>query len=108
MGMAASDIVWQHPPIESDVIAAICYTRLEEYSQFVGLFFEEKYPHPPFRSARRAEFQPVVGSACQACFEEVAYVLCPEYGEEAYFMAWERSRGEVQVECPHCGGTHTA
>ena len=57
MGMAASDIVWQHPPIESDVIAAICYTRLEEYSQFVGLFFEEKYPHPPFRSARRAEFQ---------------------------------------------------
>jgi hypothetical protein len=46
MGMATSDIVWQHPPIESDVVAAIRYTRLEEYSQFVGLFFEEKYPQP--------------------------------------------------------------
>lgn len=108
MGMAASDIIWQHPPIESDVVAAIRYTRLEEYSQFVGLFLEEKYPHRTLPDCPSCGVLAVVGSACETCFEEVDYVLCPEYGEEAYFMAWERSRGEVQVECPHCGGTHTA
>ncbi len=43
-GESTSDIVWQSPPIEGDVVAAIRYTRLEEYNDFVALFLQEKYP----------------------------------------------------------------
>ena len=42
-GESASDIVWQSSPIEGDVLAAIRYTRIEEYCNFVALFLREKY-----------------------------------------------------------------
>jgi hypothetical protein len=39
----ASNIVWQSPPIEGDVVAAIRYKRLQEYSDFIALFLREKH-----------------------------------------------------------------
>jgi len=102
----ASDIISQNPPIEGDVVAAIRYTRLDEYGQFVGLFLSEKYADRPLPECPSCGVAAVASSICEACFEELDYVLCPETGEETYFMSWERTRGNVQVECSHCGGTH--
>jgi hypothetical protein len=106
-GETASDIIWQSPPIEGDVVAAIRYSRLDEYGQFVGLFLREKYVGRTLPECPSCGVPAVASSICEACFEELDYVRCPESGEEAYFMSWERTRGDVQVECPHCGGTHT-
>jgi hypothetical protein len=107
-GETASDIIWQSPPIEGDVVAAIRYTRLEEYGQFVGLFLGEKYADRVLPNCPSCGVPAVTSSMCEACFEELDYVLCPENGEKAYYMSWERTRGNVQVECPHCGRTHAA
>lgn len=90
-----------------DVVAAIRYSRLDEYGQFVGLFLREKYVGRTLPECPSCGVPAVGSSICEACFEELDYVRCPESGEEAYFMSWERTRGDVKVECPHCGGTHT-
>lgn len=105
-GEAASDIIWQSRPIEADVVAAIRYTRLEEYGQFIALFLREKYPGRPLPECPSCGVPGVASSICEACFEDLDYVVCPETDEKVYFMSWERSRGAVQVECPHCGGRH--
>jgi hypothetical protein len=106
MGTAASDIVWQDPPMKSDVVAAIRYTHLTAYNQFVGLFLREKYPDRFLPECPMCGVEAVVGSTCEACFEELDYILCPKCGEPVCFIASEQSRGEVPVECPYCGGTH--
>jgi hypothetical protein len=105
MGTAASDIVWQDSPIKSDVVAAIRYTHLTEYNQFVDLFLREKYPDHFLPECPMCGVAAVVGSTCEACFEELDYILCPTCDERVCFMASEQSRGEVPVECPYCGGT---
>lgn len=42
-GTDAADIVWQCPPIETDIVASIRYQRLEEYGKFVESFLREKH-----------------------------------------------------------------
>jgi hypothetical protein len=100
-GETASDIFRQHPPIEADVVEAIRYTRLEEYRQFVELFLREKYADRQLSECPSCGALAVFSSVCEACFEELLCVRCPETGEEA----WE-IRGDAMVECPHCGGPH--
>jgi hypothetical protein len=102
-GESASDIVWQSPPIEADVVAAIRYTRLEEYGDFVAAFLKEKYPDRHLPECPSCGVQAVVQSTCEACFTELDHIQCSQCGEAVYFMAWERSRGDVSVECQHCG-----
>lgn len=105
-GETASDIVWQSSPIEGDVVAAIHSTRLDEYGQFVELFLREKYAERALPECPSCGIEAVVYSICEACFEELDYVRCPETGEEVYFIRWQRARDNLEVECPHCGGTH--
>ncbi|MGD0187707.1 MAG: hypothetical protein ABSC25_20995 [Roseiarcus sp.] len=102
-GESASDIVWQSSPIEADVVAAIRYTRLEEYGNFVATFLREKYPDRWLPECPSCGVQAVVFSACEACFTELDHIRCSECDEDVYFVAWERSRGSVSVECQHCG-----
>jgi hypothetical protein len=102
-GQSASDIIWQSPPIEGDVVAAIRYTRLEEYSKFVALFLHEKYPNRSLPQCPSCAVQAVVSSTCEACFAEVNSITCSGCDEEIYFMAWERKNGDGVIECQHCG-----
>ncbi len=99
-GESASDIVWQSSPIEGDVLAAIRYTRIEEYCNFVALFLRDKYADRWLPECPSCGVQAVVSSTCEACFTELDYVRCLECDEEIYFMAWERLRGSVEIECP--------
>jgi len=105
-GETAADIVEQSPPIEGDVVAAIRYTRLDEYGQFVGLFLSEKYGDRRLPECPSCGVPAVASFICEACFEELSYVTCPENGGETYFMSWERTRGNFLVECSYCGGKH--
>lgn len=103
----ASDIFWQSPPVERDVVEAIRYTRLDEYGKFIQLVLEEKYGHHrDLPQCPECGVSAVVSSTCQACFQELDYLLCPEHDEPAYYVGWKRSPGDVDVECPHCGGMH--
>jgi hypothetical protein len=106
-GETASDIIWQSPPIEGDVVAAIRHTRLDEYGQFVALFLQEKYADRVLPECPSCGIPAVAGYNCEACFEELNHLLCAETDEEVYFMSWERTHGSGRIECPHCGGTHS-
>jgi hypothetical protein len=105
-GEHASDLVWQSPPIEGDVVSAIRYTRLEEYSEFIAVFVEEKYPRWQIAECPSCNVVAVVDSRCEACFEEIEYLVCPITDQNVYFMSWQRSRGDKQIDCPHCGESH--
>lgn len=102
-GEPTSDIVWQSPPIEGDIVAAIRYTRLEEYNDFVALFLREKYPNKWLPHCPSCGAQAVVYRTCEACFADLDFIICSGCDEEIYFMAWERKHGDRVVECPDCG-----
>jgi len=102
-GTEASDIVWQSPPVEGDVVAAIRYQRLDEYGKFVELFLREKYPSRSLPPCPSCSIHAVVFSHCEACFEEVDSVRCSMCDEDVYYLPWERSTGKTQIECHDCG-----
>jgi hypothetical protein len=104
-GTEASDVVWQSPPIEGDVVAAIRYQRLDEYGRFVELFLREKYPNRRLWQCPSCSIQAVVSSYCEACFEELGSVTCSKCDEEVYFLPWERSIGRMEIDCQDCGAT---
>jgi hypothetical protein len=104
-GEPASDIIWQSPPIKGDVVAAICYTRVEEYNDFVALFLQEKYPNKWLPHCPSCGARAVVYRTCEACFAELRSIKCSGCDEEIYFMAWEREHGDRVVECD-CGLKH--
>lgn len=104
-GIEASDIVWQSPPVEGDVVSAIRYQRLAEYGRFVELFLREKYPNRWLPQCPSCSVAGVVSSRCEACFEELDSVTCLRCDEEVFFPRWERSAGKTEIECPDCGGT---
>jgi hypothetical protein len=106
-GETASDIVWQSPPIEGDVVAAI--RSIQEYSNFVELFVREKYgdrwlPACPACGVRAVE-SAVMSAVCEACFTELGSVECKECGEPTYYVELKyEMEGTARVEC-ECGAT---
>jgi hypothetical protein len=103
-GESASDIAEQSPPVEGHVVAAIRYTRLQEYNRFVELFLEEKYPDDVWLlQCPSCGVNAVIDSKCEACFEELSSITCSGCDEEIYFVAWQRNPGDGMVECQYCG-----
>jgi hypothetical protein len=104
-GVAASDIVWQSPPIETNVAAAIRFTRHEEYARFIEVFLREKHGEKPLPSCPACLVRAVVGSLCEACFTELDSIECPNCGDKAYYGVLDYScRGAAQAQC-ECGAT---
>lgn len=107
-GESASDIVWQSPPIEGDVVTAIRYKRLQEYGDFIELFLRDKYGDRWLPACPACRVQAVVSARCEACFTELECVECPNCLKEGYYIDLEyATRGTVQIECQYCGLTHT-
>jgi hypothetical protein len=102
-GESAADIIWQSPPIEGDVVAAIRAKRLHEYSNFVAVFLKEKYPNRWLPQCPSCGVQAVVSSTCEACFAELNSIRCSDCDEEIYFLPWQRKYGDPVVECQDCG-----
>jgi hypothetical protein len=87
-GETASDFIDQSPtPIEGDVVAAIRYTRHQEYGDFIALFLREKYGNRWLPSCPACDVQAVVSAKCEACFTELESVCCPECHEDVYYIA---------------------
>ena len=102
-GTESSEIVWQSPPIETDIVASIRSQRLEEYGSFVESFLREKYSGSRLQQCPACASWSVIYSHCEACFEELEVVTCPECDAEVFFQPWERSLGPIKAECQDCG-----
>lgn len=102
-GTEASDIVWQSPPIETDIVASIRYQRLEEYGKFVESFLQEKYTGACLQQCPSCSTWSVINSRCEACFEELEAITCPGCDAEVLFLPWGRKIGTKKVECQDCG-----
>lgn len=102
-GTDPKDIVWQSPPIETDIVAAIRYQKLDEYLRFIELFLQEKYPGSRLQQCPSCAAWSVIYSLCEACFEELESITCPDCDMEVLFMPWERKVGKAEVECQGCG-----
>jgi hypothetical protein len=102
-GESSQDIVWQSPPIESDVLAAIRYTRLEEYAQFVEPFLREKYPDRTLPQCPNCGVAAVAGSKCEACFQQLGHISCSQCEEPIYFPDFPGGKELLPSSCPSCG-----
>jgi len=104
-GETAADIVWQSPPIERDVVAAIRYTRLDEYSRFVETLLEEQYEGQEFLECPCCGALAAFGSSCKACFEDLLKFKCPSCFEEVYYAELPNMQRILPSKCPHCGAS---
>lgn len=98
-----SDLVLQYPPIESDVVAAIRYKKIEEYGKFIELFLNEKYRGATLQQCPSCAAWSVMHFHCEACFEELEYIRCPNCDENVFFLPLDRVIGTETVECQFCG-----
>ena len=102
-GVSASDIVWQSPPIETNVISAIRYTRHTEYGDFIAVFLREKHGDRLLGLCPACAVRGVVASTCEACFTELGKVECPNCEGTAYYDLFVHShQGSATAEC-ECG-----
>jgi hypothetical protein len=104
-----SDMLWRSSPVEIDVFDAIRYTRVEEYCRFAEQLIREEYPDRYLPLCPNCQTESIVDSHCEVCFEKMDSIECPESGERVFYPSWRRHAHErVDIECPHCGETHTA
>jgi hypothetical protein len=87
-GTDSRDIIWQSPPIEADIVASIRYQRIDEYGKFVELFLKEKCPESWLQQCSSCAAWSVIYSHCEACFEELEPVTCPDCDVEILFIPW--------------------
>jgi predicted RNA-binding Zn-ribbon protein involved in translation (DUF1610 family) len=99
----SSDIARQSPPIETDIVASIRYQRLEEYGKFIESFLQEKYEGSWLHQCPSCAARSVLYSRCEACFEELDSITCPECDAEILFLSWERKLGTATTVCQDCG-----
>lgn len=106
-GEAASDLVWQGLPVERDVMEAVHYRHVVAYCDFAGLFVAEKYPNKTLHRCPACEVCAIADDTCEACYEDLDSVSCPDYQEPAYYMTWQARAGHItHVDCPHCNSRH--
>ncbi|MGT2438153.1 hypothetical protein ACU4GH_22590 [Bradyrhizobium betae] len=104
VGETAADVVpWQSWPVESDVVAAIRYTRHQEYNDFVTLFIGEKHGVRLLPTCPGCGVRAVTSTVCEACFTELGSIECNECGDRAYYVELAYAKdGTARVEC-ECG-----
>lgn len=102
-GTESSDIVWQSPPIETDIVASIRYQKLEEYGKFIESFLQEKYKGSQLKQCPVCAAWSVLHSSCEACFEDLDSITCPDCDVDVLFQSWERQFGTAVAVCQNCG-----
>jgi len=106
---ALDDIVRQSPEVEADIFRTIRYMRVEEYCRFAEQLLREEYPDACLEQCPNCGTASILAGHCEVCFEEMACLDCPETEEPVFYPSWQRFVHEcIEVECPHCGKTHTA
>ena len=54
-GESVDDILQQDPPIQQDIVEAISYKRIDEYSRFIEEFLREDFRTDTFGSVKTVE-----------------------------------------------------
>ena len=94
----------EFPDLRKYIIEAIHYSKVEEYFVFIEKVLEDQgyvyeLPQCPSCGART-----VIGSHCEACFEDLSEVECPKCNCEFYIQ----DSYPFEQECPECGYAYKA
>lgn len=94
----------EFPDIRKYIMEAIHYSKVEEYFVFIEKVLEDQgyvyeLPQCPSCGART-----VIGSHCEACFEDLSEVECPKCNCEFYIQ----DSYPFEQECPECGYVYKA
>ena len=102
-GESVEDILQQDPPIQTDIIEAIRYKRIEDYYRFVEAFLAEEFPGQFLPVCENCGISSIVNMRCEACFDSMQSYTCNSCDEEVLFPESQRLFTENEVVCPSCG-----
>jgi len=96
---SADDIVQQYPSIQKDVVEAIRWNKIDEYTQFIEAFVKEDNPNQYIQECPNCGAYAIIYNYCEACFEEVEEKICPNCHEEIILI----SSYPFEQHCSVCG-----
>ena len=70
-GVSVENILDADPTIQSYVVDAISYKKLDNYYRFIEAFLAEEFPDKYFPECENCGASSIVNGRCEACFETV-------------------------------------
>lgn len=98
-GQSADDIMQQYPTIHKDVVEAIHWSKLEEYSNLIESFIHENTEDIYIHQCPYCGATAVVYGHCEACFEDLEEIECPHCRENVLIV----SGCPFIQDCTECG-----
>ena len=102
--IAPEEIFDQYPPIQREVVEAIHWRHLDEYSAFIEAVLAEEHPETRFfELCPYCGTHAIYGSRCEGCFEEVSSESCASCGADFYVPSDRQAFPDEDYNCPECG-----
>lgn len=98
-GKSFEEIFNEFPESRSQIIEAIHYSRVEEYCNLIEQLLRDQYPTYMRTFCPACATRSVVSNHCEACFEDITEVTCPDCGEEVNIL----STHPFDQCCTDCG-----
>lgn len=98
-GKSFEEIFKEYPESRTQVVEAIHYSRVEEYYKLIERLLEEKYPIYLRSFCPRCATRSVISGHCEACFEYIKEVTCPNCGEYVNIL----DNHPFEQICSECG-----
>ena len=95
----ADDIYQQYPSIQRDVAEAIRANKVEEYTKFIENYVREILGYIWIPQCPNCAGYTILHGHCEACFEEIREIECPECQEEIFVIC----SYPFDQDCPECG-----
>lgn len=102
-----NELFEEFPEIRRDVVEAIHYSRIQDYGLYIERLLADQYAPHQLHQCPSCAAHTVVGSMCEACFEDLETMSCGNCEEEFHVLSYSAGQGFEQ-ECPACGWIYRA
>lgn len=100
----SDEIIYQSPPIETELLEHIRLPRFEPYMKNAENMITEYCDYTHLYPCPLCGRMSVLNGSCEVCFEELKTVVCDSCGEEC-IVPWNSDLAEsINMNvCPSCG-----
>lgn len=103
-GVSFYDQFDQFPEIRKYVMEVIHYSKINDYFAFIEKVLKDQFPSRDLPQCPSCGARAIIAHHCEACFEDVSEVECPQCQSEFYIQ----DSYPFEQECPECGYGHKA